>query len=242
VSDDPAAPDEPTQPPEEPTQPPEEPTQPPEEPVPPPDESTLPPDEPQSPAVEPPRRHPIQLLDGDDLRRPRLKVLVRWILVWPHLIWLALYTMVAIVMGLVNWIVTLIKGRPPERVHRWLTRFLRYSIYVYAYLYLFATPYPPFHGEPERYPIDIAVEGPERQRRLITAFRIILAIPALILNWVFGQVVQIVALLGWFVALAIGRTPRGMENLGLYCLRYQAQTWGYLLILTERYPSLAAET
>ena len=37
-------------------------------------------------------------------------------------------------------------------------------------------------------------------------------------------------------------TPRGMENLGLYCLHYQAQTWGYLLILTDRYPSLAAET
>ena len=133
-------------------------------------------------------------------------------------------------------------GVPPERVHRWLVRFVRYSIYVYAYLYLFANPYPPFHGEPGSYPIDIEIEGPEPQRRLITAFRIIIAIPALILNWVFGQVVQIVGLLAWFVALALGRTPRGMENLGLYCLRYQAQTWGYLLILTDRYPSLAAET
>jgi Domain of unknown function (DUF4389) len=228
VSDVPAAPDEPTQPPVEPPEPPVEPPQ--------------PPDEPPPPSVEPPRRHPIRLVDNDDLRRQRLKVLARWILVWPHLIWLALYATVAMVMGLVNWVMTLIKGRPPERVHRWLVRFVRYSIYVYAYLYLFANPYPPFHGEPGSYPIDIEIEGPEPQRRLITAFRIIIAIPALILNWVFGQVVQIVGLLAWFVALALGRTPRGMENLGLYCLRYQAQTWGYLLILTDRYPSLAAET
>jgi hypothetical protein len=199
-------------------------------------------EEPTQPPVEPPRKHPIRLLDGDDLKRSRIKVLARWLLVWPHLIWLALYSVVALAMAIANWIVTLIKGRPSERIHRWLVRFLRYSTYVYSYLYVFASPYPPFHGEPGRYPIDLEIEPPEPQRRLVTAFRIVLAIPALILNWVFSQVLQIVGILAWLVALVLGRTPRGMENLGLYCLRYQAQTWGYLLILTDRYPSLAAET
>jgi Domain of unknown function (DUF4389) len=198
--------------------------------------------EPEQPRVEPPRRHPIRLLDNDDLKRSRIKVLARWVLVWPHLIWLGLYALVALPMAIANWIVALFTGRPSERIHRWLVRFLRYSTYVYAYLYVFAQPYPPFHGDPGTYPIDIEVEPLGEQRRLITAFRIILAIPALILNWVFGQVVQIVGLLAWLVALVLGRTPRGMENLGLYCLRYQAQTWGYLLVLTDRYPSLAAET
>ena len=200
------------------------------------------PAEPPPPPVEPPRKHPIRLLDGDDLKRSRIKVFVRWILVFPHLIWLALYSIVAVAMAIANWVVTLVKGRPSERIHRWLVRFLRYSTYVYAYLYVFANPYPPFHGEPGTYPIDIEVAPPEPQRRLVTAFRIVLAIPALILNWVFSQVVQIVGILAWLVAIALGRTPRGMENLGLYCLRYQAQTWGYLLILTDRDPSLAAET
>jgi hypothetical protein len=199
-------------------------------------------EEPTQPPVEPPRKHPIRLLDGDDLKRSRIKVLARWLLVWPHLIWLALYSVVALAMAIANWIVTLIKGRPSERIHRWLVRFLRYSTYVYSYLYVFASPYPPFHGEPGRYPIDLEIEPPEPQRRLVTAFRIVLAIPALILNWVFSQVLQIVGILAWLVALVLGRTPRGMENLGLYCLRYQAQTWGYLLMLTDRYPSLAAET
>lgn len=208
------------------------------------DVATVPeePTQPPQPPVEPPRKHPIQLLDGDDLKRSRIKVFVRWLLVFPHLIWLALYSVVAIAMAIANWIVTLIQGRPSERIHRWLVRFLRYSTYVYAYLYVFSNPYPPFHGEPGSYPIDIEVAAPEPQRRLVTAFRIVLAIPALILNWVFSQVVQIVGILAWLVAIVLGRTPRGMENLGLYCLRYQAQTWGYLLILTDRYPSLAAET
>ena len=202
----------------------------------------VPEQEPPQPPVEPPRKHPIQLLDGDDLKRSRIKVFARWLLVMPHLLWLTVYSAVAVAMGIANWTVTLIKGRPSERIHRWLVRFVRYSTYVYSYLYVLAQPYPPFHGEPGSYPIDVEIAPAEPQRRLVTGFRIVLAIPALILNWVFGQVVQIVALLGWFVALALGRLPRGMENLGLYCLRYQAQTWGYLLILTERYPSLAAET
>jgi len=48
----------------------------------------------------------------------------------------------------------------------------------------------------------------------------------------------VVAAVGWFAALAIGRMPRGMRDLVGYCVRYQAQTYAYLFLLTPRYPSL----
>jgi hypothetical protein len=191
------------------------------------------------PIVEPPRPHSVRIVDRDDLRRSRLTVLARFALVLPHVIWLVLYSLVAGVVAIVNWFATLIRGRSPQRIHRWLTRYLRYSVYVNAYLYVLANPYPPFHGEPRAYPIDLEVEGPDTQHRLVTAFRLILAIPALVLNWVFTQVLQIVGLLAWFVAIAIGRMPRGMEKLALYCLRYQTQTYAYTAIVTDRYPSLS---
>jgi Domain of unknown function (DUF4389) len=193
----------------------------------------------QPPPVEPPRPHPVRLVDHDDLRRTRLTVLARWVLVFPHLIWLSLYSLVAIVVSIANWVVTLIKGRSPERLYRWLVRYLRYAVYVYSYTYLLANPYPPFHGEEASYPIDLTVEGPDRQRRLVTAFRLVLAIPAFVLNWVLNQVLLVIALLSWFIAIVMGRIPRGMEQIGLYCLRYQAQTYAYLLIVTDRYPSTA---
>jgi hypothetical protein len=158
----------------------------------------------------------------------------------PHLIWLALYSIAAFVVGIVNWFATLIKGRSPERIHNWLVRYLRYSVFVYAYMFLLANPYPPFHGTAGSYPIDVEVDGPETQHRLVTAFRPIMAIPAWVLNWVFGQVLQIVAFLAWFVAVAMGRMPRGMQNLALFCLRYQTQTYAYTAIVTDRYPSLSA--
>jgi hypothetical protein len=198
------------------------------------------PEQGQPPPDEPPRQHPVRLVVTDDLRRSRLTVAFRLLLVIPHLIWLALYSIAAWVVALVNWFATLITGRSPERIHNYLVRYMRYSIFVTSYLNLLANPYPPFHGTEGSYPIALVVEGPERQNRLITAFRLPMAIPAYILNYVFNQVLQVVAFLGWFVAIVIGRMPRGMENLGLYCLRYQAQTNAYLFVVSDRYPSLTA--
>ena len=52
--------------------------------------------------------------------------------------------------------------------------------------------------------------------------------------------VEAVSLVAWFAAIATARTPRGMRDLMAYCLRYQAQTYAYLALLTSRYPSLAS--
>jgi Domain of unknown function (DUF4389) len=197
------------------------------------------PEPPQLPPVEPPRPHTVRLIDHDDLRRSRLTVLVRAFLVLPHLIWLTLYASVALFVALANWIVTLIKGRSPQRMHRWLVRFLRYTVYVYSYLYVLANPYPPFHGDQRSYTIDLQVEGPDDQRRLVTAFLLVLVIPAFVLSWVLSQVLQVIGLLAWVIAIFLGRIPRGMEQLGLYCLRYQTQVYAYLLVVTDRYPTTA---
>ena len=59
------------------------------------------------------------------------------------------------------------------------------------------------------------------------------------LSWVLSVVLQVIALLDWFIAIFIGRIPRGMEQLGLYCLRYQTQLYAYLLVVTDRYPTTA---
>jgi hypothetical protein len=53
-------------------------------------------------------------------------------------------------------------------------------------------------------------------------------------------VIGIIAFLGWFVCLVLGRMPEGMRNLSAYCIRYQTQTHAYAMILTDRYPSLSS--
>jgi hypothetical protein len=52
-------------------------------------------------------------------------------------------------------------------------------------------------------------------------------------------VLVIVAVASWFVALALGRTTAGLQELGTFCVRYQLEVGSYLLLLTASYPRLA---
>jgi uncharacterized membrane protein (DUF485 family) len=184
--------------------------------------------------------HPVRLVVTDDLRRNRLTVFFRLILAIPHLVWYVLWSVVAAFAILVNWVGTLINGSSPEGLHKFLAAWVRYSTHLTAYLYLVADPFPGFRGRLGTYPVDLEIDGPEPQNRWKTGFRFILAIPALILMSVLQYVIQIIGFLGWFVCLALGRMPQGMRDLSAYCLRFQAQTYAYAAVLTDRYPSLSA--
>jgi uncharacterized membrane protein (DUF485 family) len=184
--------------------------------------------------------HPARLVVTDDLRRNRLTVFFRLILAIPHLVWYVLWSVVAAFAILVNWVATLINGSSPEGLHKFLAAWVRYSTHLTAYLYLVADPFPGFRGRLGTYPVDLEIDGPEPQNRWKTGFRFILAIPALILMSVLQYVIQIIGFLGWFVCLALGRMPQGMRDLSAYCLRFQAQTYAYAAVLTDRYPSLSA--
>jgi hypothetical protein len=190
-------------------------------------------------AVTAPRPpHPVRLRVDDDLRRSRLTVFFRLLLVIPHLIVLSLFFLVAMILLPIHWIATLIAGRPVGALHTLFVRTLRYATQTSAYFHLLANPFPPFGGG-SAYPVDLEVEDAEPQGRLVTLFRIILIIPAWLLASVLAYVLQLVAFLGWFVCLFLGRMPEGMRNLGAYCLRFQMQTYAYFFLTTARYPSLS---
>lgn len=182
-------------------------------------------------------RHPIGLIVTDDLQRNRLTVFFRLLLAIPHIIFVALWGIVAYLAVIVAWIIALFTARVPDGLHNFIAAFVRYSTEVTAYMFLLADPWPPFGGG--AYPIDVRIDGPGTQNRLTVFFRGVLAIPAFILASVFRQVNQIVAFLGWFYALATGRMHEGMRNISAWLLRYELQTYGYAFLLTGRYPSLS---
>jgi hypothetical protein len=188
-------------------------------------------------AVDRPPQHPVYLVgDAHDLRRSRVLVLFRLPLAIPHLVWLTLWTVAAVLAGIVNWFATLFTGTPPRALHRFLSAYVRYSLHVSAFLFLAANPFPGFVGREGSYPLDVVLPGPERQNRWITGFRIFLAIPAYIVNGALGWALAIAAILTWFAALATGSAPWGLRNLSAYALRYAAQLNAYAYLLTERYP------
>ncbi len=187
-------------------------------------------------AEVPTRSDPIRLQADEDLLRSRLTVFFRLLLAIPHLIWLYLWGIVALLAAIVNWFATLIRGTSPDGLHRFLSTYVRYATHVYAYIYLTANPFPGFAGQEGSYPVEISIEGPIEQNRWTVAFRIILAIPALMVASAYGGLAGIGAFLGWFVALFTGEMPRGLRNAQTLALRYSAQTYGYVFLLTPSYP------
>jgi hypothetical protein len=181
--------------------------------------------------------HPIRLVNDDDLRRSRLTVFFRLLLAFPHLVWLALWGLAALLAAFAGWLVALFTARVPDPVHAFLVRYTRYFTHVYAYYHLLSEPFPGFGGE-RGYAVDLDVDPPRPQSRLTVLFRWLLAIPAFLIAYVFRLLMSVLALVGWFYALATGRMSDGIENLGNYALRYEAQTVAYALLVTERYPSL----
>ena len=191
-------------------------------------------------AVPESKPHPIRLIVGDELKLSRLTVFLRLLLLFPHLIWQEAWGFVAGFCVFVNWWALLIKGRSPEDLHLFLARVLRYRTHLASYTLLVSNPYPTFFGRQGAHPVDVEIDGPDPQPRLVTLFRLLLAIPAFVISYVLIFVMVVIAFLGWFIALVIGRMPKGMRDLSAYCLRYEAQTTGYLMCLTSRYPSLSA--
>ena len=182
------------------------------------------------------RAHPIAIRLNGDLGRPRLLVAFRPLLVVPHLCWLALWAVPAAGAVVSAWAAALVTGRVPVPLHRLLASFLREAAHVSAFLHLVGRPYPGFLGREGSYPVDLTIAPPAGQHRLGVLARIVVALPALLLASVFAIVTLVAATLAWFAALATGRMPEGLRDLGAAALRYEAQAAGYLLLLTARYP------
>jgi hypothetical protein len=183
--------------------------------------------------------HPVQIVVADELERSRLTVVFRLLLAIPHFVWLLLWLVAAFVAVVAACFAALVTARVPTALHRFLAAYVRYTTHVFAYVYLVGRKFPGFTGRVGSYGIDIEIDPPARQSRWRILFRLFLAIPAFLVNSALSGVLFVVAVLGWFYALARGRMPEGLRNLGATCLRYSAQTSSYLLLLTEKYPYAA---
>jgi hypothetical protein len=187
--------------------------------------------------VSEPAPHPIKLHVIDDLRRSRLTVFFRLLIAVPHIVWYYLWGLLARIVAVLTWLSALVTGRPPRPFHRFLGAYVRYQNHLWAFLSLIGNPFPGFLGTRASYPVDLETPvAPETQHRLVTFFRLLLAIPAMLLSAALTYALAVVALLGWFVSLVRGRMPEGLRDLGAYILRYSGQVNAYVYLQTARYP------
>jgi Domain of unknown function (DUF4389) len=179
----------------------------------------------------------LRVEDREPLRRRRLVVLLRALIFVPQYVVVAGWSCLAAPAVAVAWLALLIEGRLPTWLHRFNAAYVRYLGQTTAWLFLLSGHYP----DPLRtraHPFAIHIPERPRQRRLVTLFRLPLAVPAVVLASVFGVVRLLAAFGAWFTALALGRTTAGLQELGTFCLRYELEATAYVLLVVSRYPRI----
>jgi len=132
-------------------------------------------------------QRPIRLVvRDDDLGRSRLTVFFRLFLAIPLFIWVTLRGIAAFVVAFVNWLAVLVQKEVPPSLHDFVANFVRYATQVNAYVFLAANPYPWFRCQSD-YPVDVEIDPPVQQGRWAGFFRLLLAVPALLIATTLGN-------------------------------------------------------
>ena len=177
----------------------------------------------------------IRVTSDEPLKRRRLAVVFRLVLFLPLAIALSFATVAAAAALAVAWLAAIVTGRVPRGLHDFLTAYVRYAGRTTAWFSLLSGRYP----SGPQHPFQLEAPGPRKQNRLLVVVRPLLAIPCLVLASALRVVLMLSSVAAWFAALSLGRTTAGLQELGMFCLRYELEALSYLLLLTPMYPRLA---
>ena len=89
--------------------------------------------------------------------------------------------------------------------------------------------------------VEMWYAGTAPQGRLSVGFRIILAIPQLIVLYFLFIALFFVVVIGWFAALFMGRLPDWAHSFISGVVRWSTRVGAYLLLLTDRYPPFSLD-
>jgi hypothetical protein len=165
----------------------------------------------------------------------RWTVLLRALLLIPQFVVVWVLSVVAFFVTVIGWFGALVLGRLPGFVADYLTAFLPYDTRVAAYLMLTVDRYPPFRFSAPEYPVQIGLR-PGALNRLAVLFRIILVIPASVVQGLVNAGWWTVSFISWLVVLVLGRMPQPLYEATTAILRYRMRYTAYLVMLSSAYP------
>jgi hypothetical protein len=173
----------------------------------------------------------------------RATTFFRIILAIPWLIVAYVYLIVGFFTHLFAWVAIIVTGRYPQGLYNLNAGFVRYFVRTYAWVYLQTDEWPPFGiSDDPAYPIRVEVAPrAEHQSRVKAFFRIILALPMLIVSYGVNYLHTGCAVVAWLTIVFRGYLPEGVNSALTFCNSFYARLYGYVALLTDDYPPIGIE-
>lgn len=212
-------------------------------------------------------RHPVSVTATLDPDLSRWQWLVKWVLVLPHVVVLALLWPVLVVTTLAAGVAILVTGRYPRAIFDLDVGILRWTwrVSYYAFGVAATDAYPPFSLQPTAYPADLEIAYPEEGlSRGLVLVKWLLALPHWLvlavltggaLTWtadlgrpdgagvvVGGGLIGVLTLVAVLVLLVSGRYPRGLFDLTVGLQRWVYRVAAYVALMTDQYPPFRLDT
>jgi hypothetical protein len=142
---------------------------------------------------------------------------------------------VACLAAVISWVAILFTGKHPDGLWKLSAYYLRWRVRAAAYMTLLSDDYPPF-GDGD-YPVGVVIPAIEAPRdRLTVAFRVLLALPHMIVLWVLGVTWAFTTAVAWVLILFTGRYPETLYGFAIGVLAWTTRVEAYMLLLRDEYP------
>jgi hypothetical protein len=186
--------------------------------------------------------------------------LVKWLLLIPHYLVLAVLWVAFVVLTAVAYVSVLFTGRFPQTVFDFNVGVLRWTWRVgyYGYWVLGTDRYPPFTlADVPDYPARLEIDGPPTPKRWLPLVAWLFAVPHILIvaalttgfSWVSDSgtrysspgVATLAVLVVGGALLFTGRCPAGLRDLLVGAWRWYLRVGAYVALLTDRYPPFRLE-
>jgi hypothetical protein len=205
-------------------------------------------------------RYPLALSGRLDEPLSRWMWLVKWLLLLPHYLVLALLVPVFVILTIVAGVAILLTGRYPRAVFDFNVGVLRWTwrVAFYGYSALGTDRYPPFTLDSADYPADLQVAYPARLSRglvlvkwwllVLPHYLIVAVLAGGALSWTFqdgprswnvslgGGVIGVLVVVAGLLLLVRAAYPRGLFDLVMGLNRWVYRVIAYAALLTDEYP------
>lgn len=174
---------------------------------------------------------------------PIAGLLIRYVLLIPHIIALYILGLVVGVVQLFAWIPVLFTGKYPSGLFTLTSGVVRWMNTVQAYYFGLTDEYPPFSlSATSGYPVQVTIPEQETYNRFWAipvvgyAAKVIALIPHIIAVYVLVLVSALINLVAWIPVLTSGTYPEWAYSFNTGTIRWLSRVMSFLFGLTDQYP------